>query len=254
MNVPGPPHVVGGVVGGSDGRRRRSDLGAPDVGAPDLGAPDVGAPDVGAPGDAALDATVLREGALASGALAGAALAAGAAVNGARLGDDAVRQLQIDHGVALRIVALRMCGGDAGRAEDAVQEALIRAWQHPEVLDASRGSTRGWLLTTVRRILVDAHRAREARPNVVTDVLPDVPFGAAAGSEADRMLEQTIVLDALAALAHPHREAIVECYYRGSTVVEAARRLGVPPGTIKSRLFYGLRALRSALQERGVHA
>ncbi|MCW2603320.1 MAG: polymerase subunit sigma [Pseudonocardiales bacterium] len=171
-----------------------------------------------------------------------------------RLDDREMRDLQAEHGVALRIVALRMCDGDVGRADDAVQEAFIRAWQHPEVLDASRGSTRGWLLTTIRRILVDAHRAREARPIVATDIVPELPYRTAAVSDVDRMLEQTVVLDALAALAYPHREAIVECYYRGSTVVEAAQRLGVPPGTVKSRLFYGLRALRSALQERGVHA
>jgi RNA polymerase sigma-70 factor (ECF subfamily) len=169
------------------------------------------------------------------------------------LDDDQMRMLQAEHGVALRMVALRMCGGDSARASDAVQEAFIRAWQHPEVLDASRGSTRGWLLTTTRRILVDAHRAREARPIVVTDVVPDLPDRIPAVSEVDRMLERTVVLDALSALAHPHREAIMECYYRGSTVMEAAQRLGVPPGTIKSRLFYGLRALRSALHERGVH-
>lgn len=171
-----------------------------------------------------------------------------------RLDDAEMRWLQAEHGVALRMVALRMCNGDTGRADDAVQEAFIRAWQHPEALDATRGSTRGWLLTTVRRILVDAHRAREARPIVATDVMPERPYRIPAVSDVDRMLEQTVVLDALAALAHPHREAIIECYYRGSTVVEAARRLGVPPGTIKSRLFYGLRALRGALQERGVHA
>lgn len=186
---------------------------------------------------------------------AGGAAAARAATGArSRLDDAAMRRLQAEHGVALRVVALRMCDGDAGRAEDAVQEAFIRAWQHPEVLDDTRGSTRGWLLTTIRRILVDAHRAREARPIVSTDVIPDLPRGVPAVSDVDRMLEQTVVLDALAALAHPHREAIIECYYRGSTVVEAAARLGVPPGTIKSRLFYGLRALRGALNERGVHA
>jgi RNA polymerase sigma-70 factor (ECF subfamily) len=189
-------------------------------------------------------------------AAAGGRTAAGGATGGhtaARLDDAALRRLHDEHRTALRIVALRMCDGDAGRADDAVQEAFIRAWQHPEVLDASRGSTRGWLLTTLRRILVDAHRAREVRPQVTTDVVPELPPGGPAVSEVDRMLEQTVVLDALAALAQPHREAIVECYYRGSTVVEAAQRLGVPPGTIKSRLFYGLRALRGALIERGVH-
>ena len=168
-----------------------------------------------------------------------------------RLDDAAIRALEADHGPVMRAVAVRLTGGDVGRAQDAVQEALIRAWQHPEVLDSSRGSTRGWLITTVRRILVDAHRAREARPAVVTHAVPDIADPMPSGSEVDRLLEQTVVLDALAAIAPLHREAIVECYYVGRTVAEAAEHLGVPPGTIKSRLFYGLRALRAALAERG---
>jgi RNA polymerase sigma-70 factor (ECF subfamily) len=170
-----------------------------------------------------------------------------------RLDDTAMRALAAEHGAVLRAIAVRLTGGDMGRAEDAVQEALIRAWQHPEVLDTSRGSTRGWLVTTVRRILVDAHRAREARPMVVTGTVPDMADPLPGESEVDRLLEQTVVLDALAALSPPHREAIVQCYYVGRTVADAADHLGLPPGTVKSRLFYGLRALRAALAERGVH-
>jgi RNA polymerase sigma-70 factor (ECF subfamily) len=62
------------------------------------------------------------------------------------------------------------------------------------------------------------------------------------------------VTDALATLTTEHREALVHTYYAGRTVNEAAVTLGIPPGTVKSRVFYALRALRLALEERGVNA
>jgi RNA polymerase sigma-70 factor (ECF subfamily) len=176
-----------------------------------------------------------------------------APIAGARsLHDSQMRAVLDEHAAVLRAVAMRLVGGDAGRAEDAVQETMVRAWQHPEVLDATRGSTRGWLVTTLRRIVIDAYRADRARPVTYSDNPPDAADPLAGAREVDRLLEQTVVMDALAAIAPLHRQAIVECYYGGRSVADAAQRLGVPPGTIKSRLFYGLRALRVALAERGV--
>ena len=95
---------------------------------------------------------------------------------------------------------------------------------------------------------MDQHRARAARPREVgADLLESV-----AGPDAlDRALEEWQVAEALRTLSTPHRQAIVETYYRGRSVAEAAAALGVPPGTIKSRLYYGLRAMRLALEERG---
>jgi RNA polymerase sigma-70 factor (ECF subfamily) len=66
------------------------------------------------------------------------------------------------------------------------------------------------------------------------------------------MLETWQVADALAGLSTTHREAILACHYRGLTIAEAATMLGVPDGTVKSRLYYGLRALRLRLEEMGV--
>jgi RNA polymerase sigma-70 factor (ECF subfamily) len=73
-----------------------------------------------------------------------------------------------------------------------------------------------------------------------------------AGDGTDELLQSWLVADALRSLSPDHRAAIVECYYGGRTVAEAASRLGVPVGTVKSRLHYGMRALRIALEERGV--
>lgn len=158
------------------------------------------------------------------------------------------RALHDEHGTALRLAALRMTGGDHGRAQDAVQEVLLRAWRHPEALDVTRGSTRGWLLRTLRNVLIDEWRARSVRPETITDSLPETIVA----DEAEAAVQSWLVEDALRTLTPSHREVIVECFYRGLSVAEVAARLGVPPGTVKSRTHYALRALREALIARGV--
>jgi RNA polymerase sigma-70 factor (ECF subfamily) len=163
--------------------------------------------------------------------------------------EDTLRALYDEHAGAVLRFAVRLTGGDLGRAEDIVQETLLRAWRQRDALDAQRGSLRPWLFTVARRIAIDAHRARGARPTEVGDsVLSAVP----AADEIDRGLDRLIVADALQALSVEHRAVIVETYFHGRSVGEAAVVLGVPVGTVKSRTFYALRALRLALTERGV--
>ena len=165
--------------------------------------------------------------------------------------DAALRLIYEQHAAPLLAYALRLTGGDRGRSEDIVQETLLRAWRHPEALDSQRGPVRSWLFTVARNVAVDAHRARKARPNEVGDeALATVP----AVDEIEQALDSWLIADAMSALSSDHRAVIVETYYRGRSVAEAAAALGVPPGTVKSRTFYALRALRLALQERGVTA
>jgi len=153
------------------------------------------------------------------------------------------------HADALWSFCLRLTRGDAGRAEDIAQEALLRAWKHPDVLGREPDGVRAWLFTVARNVAIDSWRARSVRPEQSTD---PADIEAAAPDRTDDLLQQWLVVDALRALSPDHRAAIVECYYGGRTVAEAAERLGVPPGTVKSRLHYGMRALRLALEERGV--
>lgn len=161
--------------------------------------------------------------------------------------EDLVRALYAEHAAPLLRYVLRLTDGDRLRAEDIVQETLLRAWMHPEAI--SERPARPWLFTVARNLAVDAHRARRARPPEVAErVLEVLPVP----DEADRVLESWAVADALAALRPEHRQVLVETYYLGRSVAEAAVVLGIPGGTVKSRTFYALRALKLALEERGL--
>ena len=160
-----------------------------------------------------------------------------------------MRALYAEHGGALLGYARRLTGGDRERAEDLVQETLIRAWKHAEALADERGAVRPWLFAVARNLAIDGHRARRARPHEVgAEALDTV----AVDDDVDRALEAWEVADAIAALSPEHRAVLVETYYRGHTVAEAAQVLGIPAGTVKSRTYYALRGLRLALQERGI--
>jgi RNA polymerase sigma-70 factor (ECF subfamily) len=164
--------------------------------------------------------------------------------------DDLLRALHEEHGDALFAHALRLTSGDRQRAEDLVQETLLRAWQHPEALDPERGSVRAWLFTTARNLAIDAWRRRAARVGeVITDVPPETP---GVVDDTDRAVESWLVAEALSRLSRPHRDVLVECFYQGRSVAEAATRLGVPAGTVKSRTHYALRSLKLVLEELGV--
>ena len=166
-----------------------------------------------------------------------------------RADEVALRELYDAHAGALLAYAVRLTNGDRGRAEDVVQETLLRAWRHRDVLDEERGPIRPWLFTVAHHVAIDAYRARSARPTEVGDaVLAAVP----SADDIDASLDRLLIGDAMAALSPEHRAVIIETYYRGRSVAEAASVLGVPPGTIKSRTFYALRALKLALAERGV--
>jgi RNA polymerase sigma-70 factor (ECF subfamily) len=128
-----------------------------------------------------------------------------------------------------------------------VQETIVRAWRHPEAL-ADRPA-RPWLFAVARNLAVDAHRARQSRPHEVGQaVLETLPVA----DDADQTLDSWAIAEALASLRPDHRKVIVETYYRGCTVAEAATSLGIPAGTVKSRTYYALKALKLALQERGL--
>ena len=162
-----------------------------------------------------------------------------------RLADEALaRALYREHGGALLRYALHLTG-DKQRAEDMVQETIVRAWRHPDAL--SGRTARPWLFAVMRNLAVDSYRARQARP---PEAGPEALELLPADDDADRALESWVVADALASLRPVHRRVLAETYYRGRSVAETAAVLGIPEGTVKSRTFYALKALKLALQER----
>lgn len=168
----------------------------------------------------------------------------------ATVDDELLRELWDEHAGALLSFARHLTSGDRQRAEDLVQETLLRAWQHPEALDPARGSLRPWLLTVARRLFIDQQRARRARPREVHDA--ELATRADESDPINRAIETWLISDALATLTAPHREVLLQTYYAGHSVAQAAAVLGIPEGTVKSRTFYALRALKLALEEREV--
>ncbi|RKN07205.1 sigma-70 family RNA polymerase sigma factor [Streptomyces radicis] len=162
--------------------------------------------------------------------------------------DQLMRALHDEHAAALWSFALQLTGGDRARAEDVTQETLLRAWRHPGVLDQSARSARSWLFTVARRIVIDGWRSAAARAEITTDAPPEQ----AVPDDTERAVQGWLVADALSELSERHREVVVLCYFQGLSVAEAAARLGIAEGTVKSRTHYALRALRLALEEKGV--
>lgn len=162
-----------------------------------------------------------------------------------------MRQLHDEHADALRRFCLRLQGNDRARAEDVAQETLLRAWRHRAVLEGPPAAVRAWLFTVARNIVVDEWRSRRAHSETS---VAEVPERGTDDDEHDRLLLSWVVAEALTQLSPDHRAVLLECYYRGRPVSEAARCLGVPEGTVKSRTHYALRALKLALEEMGVGA
>jgi RNA polymerase sigma-70 factor (ECF subfamily) len=145
-----------------------------------------------------------------------------------------IRRLYAEHGGALLAYATRLAG-DRAVAEDVVQETLVRAWRNPEALANNKGSVRGWLFTITRNIVMDKFRAKAARPTEVAESPSSTPV------QSDHADD---VLDALDRLSPEHRDVLTSIYYKGHSVEETAKALGVAPGTVKSRSYYALRRLR----------
>ncbi len=159
-----------------------------------------------------------------------------------------LRAIHDAHSQALLRYVLRLTRGDTPFAEDVVQEALLRLWRKPEILQQPGDAARAWLFTVARNLVIDDRRSARFSRELQTDDLPERPSLDAIGPAVDKW----VLAEALKSLSADHRTAIVRAYYFGQTVADIAAHERIAPGTVKSRLHYGLRALRMALQERGV--
>ncbi len=158
-----------------------------------------------------------------------------------------LRALHDEHGRALWRYVVRLTGDDQ-LADDVVQETLLRAWKSPNALLEDSPSPRAWLFTVARNLVIDEQRSARSRREIASGEIPE----RADVDHTDAVLDSWLVTDALAQLSPEHRTVIVHSYYGRRSTADIAAELGVPPGTVKSRLHYALRALQLALQEKGV--
>ncbi|MCR6486595.1 sigma-70 family RNA polymerase sigma factor [Amycolatopsis sp. OK19-0408] len=161
-------------------------------------------------------------------------------------GDDLVPLLYKDFRATLFSQVLALTNHDRQWTEDVVQETMIRAWQHSGTLEREPGMLRGWLLTVARRIVIDGWRNRRIRPQ---EVALEIPENAASTDRTDSSLAALTISRALSELDEKYQSVIHETYLAGNTVRQAATILGIPEGTVKSRLYTAMRQLRKALGE-----
>ncbi len=152
--------------------------------------------------------------------------------------------LDADQGL-LHWRAARRLGGDSGLAEHAVQETLLRAWRGCATYDPDKGSVRTWLLTIERNVLTDIARMRAVRPAETSwDELVDADTRSAGPDFADALTDGLLVAQLLAGLPAAQRDAVEQVILRDRAYQDVAADLGVPVGTVKTRVHYALRSLR----------
>jgi RNA polymerase sigma-70 factor (ECF subfamily) len=159
------------------------------------------------------------------------------------LEDDAsVRRLYDAYGAELLGVATRALG-DRHLAEDVVQEVFVKAWRARASFDPRVASERTWLHSIARNAVSD--RLRRSRP---VEPLEDQP---STSQREDEVLDRVVLASALRRLPDKQRQAVLEVHWRGRSSADLARELGEPEGTVRSRVFTGLRTLREGLDEMG---
>lgn len=155
-----------------------------------------------------------------------------------------LRALFDEHRAAVFARALRLTRGDVGWAEDVVQETFLRAWHRWDRMTSDHGRVRAWLMRVAHNRVMDGYRlVRRQREEVALEDVAEL----AMPEPTDQILSSYLVRDALRRLPDRHRLALEAVYLNDQTTEQAARALNLPVGTIKSRVFYGLRMLRSIL-------
>jgi RNA polymerase sigma-70 factor (ECF subfamily) len=152
------------------------------------------------------------------------------------------------YGLALRIAR------DSRLAQDAVQDAFVRAWRGASRYDVRRGSARAWLLRIVRNAAIDQLRSEQAKARAEGRAdegspgrAPAPPDEAAASAQRSSRLR-----DALGRLPEEQRRVIEIAYFEGLSHSEIATREGIPVGTVKSRIHEGVARLRRFVEEGSV--
>ena len=159
--------------------------------------------------------------------------------------DSRMRQVLATHRLPLTCFILGLTLGHHQRTEDLVQETMVRAWRNLDALPPEDDAGRRWLFTVARHLVIDEVRRRQARPVEVApldaerSVTGDVTAAAALANQALR--------ESVANLSTAHREVLHEVFFEDRPVPDVAARLGIPAGTVRSRIHYAIRFLREAV-------
>lgn len=155
-----------------------------------------------------------------------------------------VRDAYAEHGRAIFGFALNGLG-DRTAAEDCVQETFLRAWRNREHYRSTRGSERTWLFAIARNVIIDSLRARSRRPTPFGD--ERIERASDPVTEDARIVDRLVLYEALATMTPEHREVIAAVQLDGLSYQQLSERSGVPVATLRTRMFYGLKALRMTL-------
>jgi len=161
-----------------------------------------------------------------------------------------IETLSREHSAAL----LRWARGrfaDPRDAEEVVADTFVRAWRKFDQFDPIRGTERAWLFGIAKNTAADHHRKNERHLRSVPVAVPS-DEDPKTDPDLDRVVDSSHVRDALNLLSDDHRSAIIDSYYCGRSTKQIGEEQHLPAGTVKSRMYYALKAMRSHLEERGV--
>ena len=166
----------------------------------------------------------------------------------------ALGELYDRHAAAMYGLALKMLG-DGDAAQEIVQDAFLNLWERPGRFDAGRAELRAYFLVVVRSRSLDRLRREKGHLPLLNDEgdafpLPDERMNLQGGAEQAALSER--VRAALFGLSAAHRETVERAYFGDQSREEIAQDMGVPVGTVKSRLKYALDKLKGVLGGRGV--
>jgi len=166
----------------------------------------------------------------------------------ARGDSEALATLYDRHSGSMLALAQRIVGRGA-EAEDVIHDVFLEAWRHCADYDPARGSVKSWLLLRTRSRSLDVQKS--ARVSKKAAGFDDAWLAELGDPSRDTTagVDQSRVRQVLVALSPEHREVLLLGYFEGLSSSEIAERVGVPLGTVKSRVAAALAALRSALSD-----
>jgi RNA polymerase sigma-70 factor (ECF subfamily) len=158
---------------------------------------------------------------------------------------DRLEQLVDEHAPQLYRFVVGLTSGQAQTAEDVVQETMVRMWRNLDALPPDHEGVRRWLFTVARRLVIDSVRKRQSRPAEVSATLAErVPNH---DDTAAAAIANFALREAFRGLGSRHKFVLTEVYLRHRSVEEVADELQIPEGTVRSRIHYALRSLRTAV-------